>query len=301
MVRRLAVRDRVSRPVVVGTSLALLVGAAVLFVTMSARPVGGATTRHYVALGDSYTADPGVSGPSSGISSQCQQSSQDYPHQVAGAEGFDAVDASCSGAASSDMTTSQHSGVAPQFDALSASTNVVTVGIGGNDDDLFTRALVSCSLTDVLDVVNIGSPCKLLFGGRFADAVSSDAATVGGVIAGIRERAPDATVFVVGYPDILPQQGHCYPAMTLTSGDVSYLNDVELDLNSMLQSEAAAHGATFVDTYTPSIGHDVCAPQNTRWVNPLIASGGGIAVHPTPGGVAATARAVEAAMGARGL
>ena len=63
---------------------------------------------------------------------------------------------------------------------------------------------------------------------------------------------------MVGYPDILPQSGNCYPTMPLTTGDTAYLNGVEKDLNAMLASEAAANGATFVDTFTPSIGHDAC-------------------------------------------
>jgi hypothetical protein len=287
--------------VAVRVSLVLLVTAASFVVTATAVSVGASTTRTYVALGDSYTADPGVSGQAKGISAQCNQSAADYPHLVAGAEEFDATDVSCSGAASSDMTSAQHSGVAPQFAALSPSTDVVTLGIGGNDNDLFVRALVSCSVSDALDVVDIGSPCKLLFGNRFADAVASDAASVGQVIGGIHERAPGATVFVVGYPDILPQHGRCYPAMLLTAGDVSYLNGLEQDLNAMLQSEATAHGATYVDTFTPSIGHDVCAPGDARWVNPLIDHGTGLAVHPTPAGVAETATLVEQAMSAKGL
>jgi hypothetical protein len=199
------------------------------------------------------------------------------------------------------MTAAQHPGVPPQFDALSPLTDVVTIGTGGNDNSLFMRALVSCSLTDAADVVNIGSPCRLLDRNKFTDAVSADAATVGDVIAGIHRRAPHATVFVVGYPDILPQQGHCYPAMLLTTGDTSYLNGVERSLNAMLASEASAHDATFVDTFTPTIGHDVCAPVADRWVNPLIDHGGGTAVHPTAAGAAETATLVEQAMAAKGL
>jgi len=280
--------------------LLVLVVAAVLGFIVGA-PSAGAATRNYVALGDSYSADPGVSGLASGISPLCLQSSADYPHQVGAAKGFNTTDVSCSGATSSDMTSSQYWGVAPQFDALSSSTNVVTVGIGGNDNNLFLGALVSCGITDIWDFLNIGSPCKALFGNTFANAVSSDATTIGGVIQGIHAHAPNATVFVTGYPDILPQSGNCYPKMPLTTGDTSYLNGVEEDLNTMLSSEASANNATFVDTFTPSIGHDACKSGSAQWVNAIIATNGGISVHPTPNGVTETTTLIEAAMTAKGF
>jgi hypothetical protein len=40
-------------------------------------------------------------------------------------------------------------------------------------------------------------------------------------------------VSVVGYPDILPQSGNCWPTVPLTTGDVSYLNGVEKEPNAM--------------------------------------------------------------------
>jgi len=280
----------------------VLVSAALGLVAVSvgAVPAGAAARPNYVALGDSYTADPGVSALASGISALCLQSSADYPHQVGAAQGLSTTDVSCSGATSSNMTTSQYPGVAPQFDALSSATNVVTVGIGGNDNNLFLGALLSCGILDIADFLNIGSPCKAVFGNTFANAVSGDASTIAGVIQGVHADAPGAAVFVVGYPDILPQSGHCYPTMPLTTGDTSYLNGVEKDLNAMLSSEAAANGATFVDTFTPSIGHDACKSGSAQWVNPIIATNGGISVHPTPNGVSETTQLVEAALATKG-
>jgi hypothetical protein len=84
--------------------------------------------------------------------------------------------------------------------------------------------------------------------------------------------------------------------MPLTTGDTSYLNGVEKDLDSMLQSEASANSATFVDTFTPSIGHDACKSASVRWVNPIIATNGGISVHPDPAGEEAMAKFVEATL-----
>jgi len=282
-------------PLMAAAALAATVVVAGLAAPASAAPL------NYVALGDSYTAGAGILPLSSTISPLCLQTTLNYPHLIAHADGFDLQDVSCSGATSGDMTSSQYPGVAPQFDALSGSTSVVTVGIGGNDNDLFVGALVDCGVTDILDFLNIGSPCKDIYGNTFANDVSGDASTIGGVLQGVHARSPQAQVFVVGYPDLLPQSGHCYPTMPLTTGDTAYLNGIEEDLNSMLQSEASAFGATFVNTFTPSIGHDACKSSSVRWINPIIASGGGISVHPNPTGESELATFVQSALSSKGL
>ena len=278
-----------------------LLTTTVLVLGVSAATAGAATRLNYVALGDSYTAGPGISPSSPTAPILCLQSAANYPHLTATAEGWNLTDVSCSGATSSNMTSAQYPGVPPQFNALSSSTNVVSVGIGGNDNDLFLGALVSCGITDIADFLNIGAPCKAVFGNTFANDVTSDAPNIAEVIQGIHSQSPNATVFVVGYPDILPQSGNCYPTMPLTTGDVSYLNGIEQDLNSMLQSQAAANGATFVNTYTPSIGHDACKSASVRWVNPIIATNGGISVHPDPTGEAEMALFVQSSMATKGL
>ena len=277
-------------------SLSVAVVASLAVTLGVGASTANASSVNYVALGDSYTAGAGILPLSSTASVLCLQSAANYPHLVSSAEGWNLADVSCSGATSSDMTTSQYPGVGPQFDALSASTNVVTVGIGGNDNGLFLDALISCGVIDIADFLNIGSPCKAVFGNTWANDIASDASTIGGVLQGIHSHSPSAQVFVVGYPDILPQSGNCYPTMPLTTGDTSYLNGVEKDLDSMLQSEASANSATFVDTFTPSIGHDACKSTSVRWVNPIIATNGGISVHPDPAGEAAMAKFVEATL-----
>jgi hypothetical protein len=69
----------------------------------------------------------------------------------------------------------------------------------------------------------------------------------------------------------------------------------------MLANEAAAHSATFVDTYTPSIGHDACKPEGVRWIEPVVPGTDAITVHPNAAGEAADAKDVQAAMAAAGI
>jgi hypothetical protein len=62
-----------------------------------------------------------------------------------------------------------------------------------------------------------------------------------------------------------------------------------------------ANNATYVDTYTPSIGHDACQPEGTRWIEPPIPGTDAAPVHPNAAGESADAQAVEAAMKTAGI
>jgi lysophospholipase L1-like esterase len=280
---------------VAGLSLAVSVCCA----AGAAAPASAATVpagSAYVALGDSYTSAPLVEPVSASAPLECAQSQANYPHLTAKALGLSLTDVSCGGATVSDMTESQYPGVGPQFDALSPSDAVVSLGIGGNDDNTFITAVAGCGALDVLDPENAGAPCESAFGDYFADNIASDAPNIGAALRHIHTLAPNARVFVVGYPDILPQSGNCWSSIPLTTGDVAYLNSVEHDLNAMLQSEASANGATYVDTYDPTIGHDLCQSESVRYVEPLIPSTDAISVHPNAAGEAAMARLLEASV-----
>ena len=269
----------------------LVLGGALCGVSLPAHAAPGA----YVALGDSYTSAPLV-GSSTG-NALCLQTSGNYPHLTAAALGLSLTDVSCGGATVSDMTGSQYPGVAPQLDALGSSDSVVSIGIGGNDNSTFITMVAACDALGAVDLLEVGAPCKAAYGSEFADNIAADGPNIGAALQGIHGKAPNAKVYVVGYPDILPQSGNCFGTMPLTVDDVAYMNGVEKDLNAMLKSEAAANNATFVDTYTGSVGHDLCQGSSVRYVEPLIPSNAGISVHPNASGEAFMARQLEAAIG----
>jgi hypothetical protein len=137
--------------------------------------------------------------------------------------------------------------------------------------------------------------------GYLAEGIAADGPVVGAALRQIHSISPQAQVFVVGYPDILPQSGNCWPTVPLTTGDTAYLNGVGQDLNSMLSSEAGANGATYVDTYTQSIGHDACKSLGVRYVEPVLPESDAFSVHPNEKGMAFDASLVEASMKARGI
>ena len=281
---------------------ALLVAAAAALAgaPASAEPPGhggasGAVVR-YVALGDSYTAAPLV--PNLDIANGCFRSTNNYPSLVARAlEVPDFVDASCSGAQTKDMTTSQLPGVAPQFDALTPDTNLVTVSIGGNDFSVFGTLVGYCPQLRPLDPT--GAPCRdaMRSGGRdrlFADlAQTSD--RVETVVRQVHQLAPNARVLVVGYPDIVPRHGTCPDLLPLADGDYHYANQVNKRLNQDLLHAAAVTHSTYVDVYGATVGHDICATD--PWINGQVTDPSRAqAFHPFEAEQQAVAQAVLAAL-----
>ncbi len=256
----------------------------------------------YVALGDSYTAGPiiPVQQPDP---LGCLRSDHNYPHLVAAALRVSEFrDASCSGAETDDMTSSQ--GVSPgpnppQFDRLDANTQLVTLGIGGNDIG-FSEIVENCS-----SPVPTGHPCQdhYVVNGHdeLAERIEQTAPKIAAVLDGIHQRSPEARIFVVAYLAILPESGPgCWPQLPITPDDVPYLRGVEKKLNAMLAQQAEANDAKFVDAYTASIGHDACQLPVARWVEPAVPTTPAAPVHPNLFGMQGYADAVVARINARG-
>ena len=261
-----------------------------------------AATGPYVALGDSYTAGPLVPTPT-GSPILCGRSTNDYPADVARAIAPSSfVNASCSSATTVNMTQSQSLGggiqtAPPQFNALSSNDAIVTLGIGGNDAGLISVA-EECTALDIL--WPFGAHCKSHYqsGGTDTEVATVNATgpKVAQVIQGIHARAPQAKVLVVGYPDGLPQNGsNCYPDVPFSSADVTWFNSIEIDLNGVLKQTARANGATYVDTFSSSIGHDACQGSNA-WVNGLLPTSAAYPLHPNQTGESNMARQVEGAL-----
>ncbi len=72
--------------------------------------------------------------------------------------------------------------------------------------------------------------------------------------------------------------------MPLSSGDIEYFNGLEEQLNTVIQNAAKANNATFVNTFTSSIGHDACKSPGTAWVNGFIPTSPGYPLHPNQAG-----------------
>jgi hypothetical protein len=271
--------------------------AAVAVLAVLAVAAAGARAAKYVALGDSYAAGPLIPNPVLPLG--CLKSDHNYPHVAAPSIGLTLRDASCSGAKTGDMTSPQNvepdGPNPPQFNSLDASTTVVSLTIGGNDIG-FSEVAESC-----ITINPFSHPCldKYNPGGndQLKARIEATAPKVAAVLQGIHSRSPAAKIYVVNYPAIFPETGSgCWPQMPLGFQDVPYLRSTEQRLNSMLATQAAANGATLVNWYQPSIGHDACKGTSTRWVEPLVPGNLAAPIHPNKQGMVGGANALVAAV-----
>lgn len=254
------------------------------------RSVDRRPIRSYVALGDSFVAGPGIADVRNG-SGFCFQSDHNWPSLLARSLDVGSfTDVSCIGAATRDILAERAipgAVVRAQLAAVKKHTDLVTVGIGGNDGDLFTSLLSAC--TQQADVC-----------GSFADdtapaILKTTVPDVVDVLDRIRDEAPDATILLVGYLRVLPDSGTC-SAIGIPADDVGRGSDAEQELDRALAEAARRAGVDFVSMRKASRGHDVCAGADA-WVNGATADGhDGVAFHPRLAGMRAVAEHVLAAI-----
>ena len=149
---------------------------------LAAAPASAAV--NYVALGDSYASGLGAGNYSGG---SCDRSSGAYPQLWANANhpaSFAFV--ACSGATTTDVINNQIS-------ALSASTTLVSVTIGGNDVG-FSNVMETCVLGSTSDCVNAVNQAEAKARSQLPGALNT-------LFDDISARAPNARVVVTGYPE----------------------------------------------------------------------------------------------------
>ncbi|MEU3518500.1 SGNH/GDSL hydrolase family protein [Streptomyces sp. NPDC006654] len=280
-----------------GASVAAALGGCAL-VAASTAPAAAHGGGHgddrvtsYVALGDSYTSGPAI--PTQ-VDADCARSDHNYPSLVAAAREVTAFkDVSCSGATTAQMWQAQGTN-GPQLDAVRRDTDLVTVQIGGNDMG-FGSIIATCAGLSSKDLA--GDPCRQYYNASGTDqlllAVLRTVPKVDKVLRAVRARAPHARILVVGYPDLLPDDGSgCYPTVPFAAKDFPYLRDTEKRLNLALRLVAAWNGARYVDTYGPTVGHDMCKAPADRWIEPLRPTSPAAPAHPNTTGEAVMAQAV---------
>lgn len=294
-----------------------------------AAPVG---YTEYVALGDSWSADVVLadlegSPATNHAPAGCFQSERNYPKLLAAALKVRTFkDATCGSATTVDFSQPQSLPTgetnAPQYARLTKNTDLVTVGIGGNDAGFAAAALNCLSVLPfgvplafpAVDLPVPLVPSRLPLGGckeyytaggvdQLALAINGSEDKLVTAFKTIRAKSPKARILAVDYLAGIPSKG-CYPVVPITDSDMAYLFSTFNKLNAMVKRAASRGGAEFVNTYTPSIGHDVCQSPTTRYVEGLgVLSVNGVAVavpaHPNSAGAASQFRAVLKAVSAR--
>jgi lysophospholipase L1-like esterase len=304
----------------------LVLASALSLVLLPAVPVGPTAAApaperrlppvglEYVALGDSWTADVVVANregtPDDTFAPiDCAQSKVNYPRLLAEALSVGEFrDASCGSATTDDFWDPQTGLPAggtnpPQFDRLTPTTDLVTVGIGGNDAGVASAGLDCLSVTPVetplAGQTGFGG-CKATYTAGGTDQISqrikeSEPKLVRAFRA-IHRIAPGARILAIDYFDIVPDHG-CYPTVPASDEDMAWIAAKFRELNRMVKRAARRGGAEFVNTFrrTPE-GHDLCADPQLRWGETYGPSANdaamGIPAHPNSAGARGQAAAI---------
>ncbi|MFF0389245.1 SGNH/GDSL hydrolase family protein [Kitasatospora sp. NPDC004615] len=286
-------------------ALAAAVLGSVLSLTAAAPPASAergraAQTLNWVALGDSYSANvmvPPWDAPAD--SDGCGRSGSNWEAMLkqdlnAAHPGWvNLTDVTCGGATVAQgvlgpqpadllfgppINGKEHGGwvtKAPQIDAVDANTDIVTVGIGGNDFG-FGEILNNCLAIGAEQTLPV-KYCKTYYESEEGQHWLNERWQIledglQATLADIHSRAPQAKVFLLGYPAIAPSVYGCsygnfhqLGTVRLTN-DAPYLNSLQQQLNQRIADTAGENQATYVDTYTSSEGHGVCATGSNRWM-----------------------------------
>ena len=270
----------------------IVAGLAVVAMLVAGTSTAQADTLDYVALGDSAAAGPLI--PNQDPALWCLRSDRNYPQIAAKLLGATLTDVTCSGAKTDDFAGRQFGFVAPQYDALKSTTDLVSLTIGANDIGLFQTALSCINLLP--EPVGVSCHDRYNAGGtdQLAQAVDAWAPEFGAALDEIKRRSPNAKLLVTGYGTYI-RPGGCYPRQPVWGRDGDYLQSVMNRISATAKAEAAKRGATFVDFAAVTVGHDICAAPADRYLEGLIPTTIAAPLHPNAAGMKAFGTAVAKA------
>jgi lysophospholipase L1-like esterase len=232
--------------------------------TAAAASTAGAV--NYVALGDSYSSGVGT-GNYISSSGSCERSTQAYPEQWAGANGpASFVSVACSGASTADVLSSQ-------VPALSSSTTLVSITIGGNDAG-FSSVMETCVLASTSSCLNAVAAAETFITTQLPGRLDQ-------VLQTIAADAPNAKVVVLDYPQLydMSKSGSC---LGLSTSDRVALNGGADDLDYVIQQAAQDNNDTFADVRHQFTGHEIC--DSNSWLHSVDIFAISSSYHPTAAG-----------------
>jgi lysophospholipase L1-like esterase len=248
-------------------AVTLIVGlaAAALAVLVTAEPAQAAASDHYVALGDSYASGLGSDSYISS-SGSCYRSTAAYSALYATHFALtNYTSAACSGATTTSVISSQVA-------ALSSSTTLVSITVGGNDVG-FSSIMETCALDGTSD-------CVAAVAAAETAAQNTLPGLLDNVYNAIRAKAPNARVVVMDYP-VFYQLGTVCIGLSSTSH--AKLDEGVNVLDGVLQTAAARHGFLFGDVRSIWSGHQLCG-YGTKWLHALNFLDLNESYHPTAAG-----------------
>ena len=250
---------------------------------------------HYVSMGSSFAAGPGISTVEPGTPPRCARSLDNYAHQLARRRGLALSDASCSGAVTANLLAAWD-GVPPQLDALRADTRLVTVTVGGNDLGYMSGLMAASCLGLATPGTAPSANCRPAAVPDEA-AYASVASRLQQVAAEVRRRSPQARLVFVDYATVLPASGRC-AAMPLSDADAAISRDIDNRLRKLTAAVALENGASLLRAGEVTRDHHVCAAE--PWMHGYVSPDPTrrVAVyHPTQAGMTAVAEALDRLLG----
>jgi lysophospholipase L1-like esterase len=245
-----------------GSTVVRLVVALGLVAGIAAVLAAAAAGAGYVALGDSYSS--GVGTGSYTLDSACKRSVYAYPYLYAQSHpGTSLSFVACSGAKTSDL-------LATQLPAVTDTTTLVTMTIGGNDIG-FANLIYQCTLSD----------CSAALDATQANLEASLGSSLDSVYAAVTSRAPFATVIVLGYPEVFSSTG-CFGTLGITSTERTKANSLAVALDKVIAKHAMDDGVTYRSALAAFTGHAVCS--SSPWLNGLNLFSTGESYHPNRSG-----------------
>jgi lysophospholipase L1-like esterase len=256
--------------------------------------------KNYVALGDSYSSGEGVPpffAGTDGPSDYCHRSPLAYSQVLGTLYGMTPKFYACSGAITSNITSTFHNTEAPQITrpGVDNTADLVTITIGGNDAG-FSDVLKACIGQKLkADVINaaIGRVGRWLGLGKEPSCAKSSSFTssahqridnvyfpVRNTYASLKSATdPETSIIAANYPRLFPvddDDQNCLALdFILTNDTQDWMNSAGDRLDDVLASAASAVGVNFVDVRGAFTGHEVCGPAGS-YINGLsMASGSG--------------------------
>jgi lysophospholipase L1-like esterase len=258
---------RISRAVSRAAVTATLVGAGLLTTVAASPAVSAASAVNYVALGDSYSSGLGA-GNYISSSGSCDRSNSAYSVQwVNGHSPASFAFVACAGATTADVRSSQVS-------ALSSSTTLVSITIGGNDAN-FSSVMETCVLGSTSSCVNAVNNAEAIVQNQLPGNLDA-------TLQAIRGRAPNAKVVVLDYPDLydLSKSSSC---IGLSTTDRTKLNEAADKLDGAISAAAIRANDTFADVKGRFSGHEICDGSES-WLHSVNIFDISESYHPTAAG-----------------
>jgi hypothetical protein len=249
-------------PRLAATAACAVALAATALTTATPASAAGA---NYVALGDSYSSGTGTG--SYDLDSGCQRSSRAYAALWAASHApasFKFV--ACSGAKTSDVK-------ANQISALSSSTTLASITIGGNDAG-FASVMQTC-------VLGSDSTCQTAVTNAENYARNTLPGNLSSTFNAMRSAAPNAKIVVMDYPHLyITNDSGC---IGMSHAKHVMLNEAADVIDGVISSATSGRANfTFADVRGQFSGHELCSGDD--WLHAVDITDIGSSYHPTATG-----------------